>query len=141
MQGSHFKPGDAMRHDKPLGILQRTGPRPVASLFGFEVHEAFPRHLEYREGDYVLRFAADPARPGTGAAITLYDGIATDRWEPPHDTEPIGDVKKHQILVRVTAALALLGITPAWETFAPGGPRKDWPEIEAEAAALLRRAK
>jgi hypothetical protein len=46
----------------------------------------------------------------------------------------------HPILVRVTAAVQLLGIQPIWETIPVTAERTDWPVIRAEAQALLRRA-
>lgn len=129
-----------MASRRSLGILERHGSRSVLSSLGFEVHEAFPRELEYREGDHVLRFSAAADREGESSVI-LFEGRGTDHWQAPHAREQVSDAKKHQVLVRVTAALTLLGIPVTWESLSSRGPRDDWPAIRAEAAALLRRAK
>ena len=44
----------------------------------------------------------------------------------------------HPVLVRVTAAVLLLGIRPIWETIPPEAERTDWPVIWLEAQALRR---
>jgi len=121
-------------------ILTRSGPRTVTSILGFEVDETFPYHLEYREGDHVFRFQAELTNLQSRADTMVYDTTKDGHWQPPFEQEPLDEATRHRILVRVSAALALLNITPAWEVFAPDDRRRDWPVIEAEAAALLRRA-
>lgn len=48
--------------------------------------------------------------------------------------------EQHSILVRVAAAVLLLGVQPIWETNPPDAVRTDWPVIWAGVNALLRRA-
>jgi hypothetical protein len=71
-------------------------------------------------------------------SIILYDEPGRFRWEPPFRGEPLSHAEMHPILVRVTAAVLLLGVRPIWETM--GTERTDWPVIWAEARAWLRRA-
>jgi hypothetical protein len=111
----------------------------VEGLPGFEVLEQFPYYLEYREGGRVLRFSAEMST-GPGGSIILYDEPHATFWPPPHHGAPLSPAELHPILVRVTAAVQLLGIRPIWETIPPTAERTDWPVIRAEAQALLRRA-
>jgi hypothetical protein len=120
-------------------ILSRTGPRTVSGLPGFEVEEHFPSFLEYREGGRVFRIAAEMAT-GPGSSILLFNEPKGARWQAPHGDDPLGPETIHAILVRVTAALRLLGITVYWQTLPAEAERTDWPVIEAEARAYLRRA-
>ena len=120
-------------------ILRRTGPKTVEGLPGFEVEERFPHYLEYRERDRVLRFSAEMST-GPGVSIILYDEPHATFWQPPHRGAPLRPAELHPILVRVTAAVQLLGIRPIWETIPVTAERTDWPVIRAEAQALLRRA-
>ena len=122
-------------------IIERTGNRSVRGLPGWEVDEQFPYNLEYRE-DFegtkrVLRFQAELTNTAD-VSIILYDEPGRFRWEPPFRGEPLTHAEMHPILVRVTAAVRLLGVRPIWETM--GTERKDWPVIMAEANAYLRRA-
>lgn len=122
-------------------IIERTGNRSVRGLPGWEVHEQFPYTLEYREAfqdtQRVLKFQAELT--GTAdVSIILYDEPGRFRWEPPFRGEPLSHAEVHPILVRVTAAVLLLGVRPIWETMGP--ERTDWPVIWAEVNALLRRA-
>lgn len=120
-------------------ILQRTGNRSVAGLPGWEIEEHFPYGLEYREGGRVVRFDCERTS-GPGVSIILYDEPNGMYWQPPHRGAPLTAAEMHPILVRVTAAVVLLGIRPVWETVPPEAERTDWPVIWAEAQALLRRA-
>ena len=120
-------------------IIQRTGNRSVAGLPGWEVEEKFPFGLEYREGGRVLDFDCERTG-GPGVSIILYDEPGRKYWRPPHRDVPLTPTELHPILVRVTAAVLLLGIRPYWETMPPGAERKDWPVIWAEVNALLKRA-
>ena len=119
-------------------IIERTGNRTVAGLPGWEVEETFPWRCQYREGGRTLEFSAEmSSKPGS---ILVYDEPGALRWQPPHRGEPLTAAEMHPILVRVTAALVLLGIEPIWETMPPEAERKDWPVIWAEAKTLLKRA-
>jgi hypothetical protein len=120
-------------------VIRRTGNRSVEGLPGWEVEEHFPFGLEYREGGKVLRFDVERAG-GPGVSIILYDATARTHWQKPHHEEPLSYEAQHPILVRVTAAVLLLGVNPIWESNPPEGERKDWPVIWQEAKALLRRA-
>jgi hypothetical protein len=120
-------------------ILERTGNRTVAGLPGWEVEEQFPYRLEYREGGRVLQFQSEMST-GPGVSIILYDEPNALFWQPPHRGAPLTAAEMHPILVRVTAAVVLLGIKPIWETMPREAERTDWPVIWAEAQALLRRA-
>lgn len=111
----------------------------MAGLPGWEVEEHFPYHLEYREGGRALHLDAEMST-GPGVSIILFDEPRATHWQPPHRGEPLTLAAAHPILVRVTAALLLLGIRPIWETIPPEAERTDWPVIWAEAQALLRRA-
>jgi len=115
----------------------------VRGLPGWEVEEQFPYALEYREesgaGRRVLRLQAELT--GTvDVSIILYDEPGAFRWEPPFRGDPLTPAELHPILVRVTAAVLLLGVRPIWETMPPEAERTDWPVIRAEVQALLRRA-
>ena len=120
-------------------ILQRTGNRTVAGLPGWEVEERFPHGMEYREGGKVLAFDCEMAS-GPGVSIILYYQPNNTWWNPPHRDVPLTAAEQHPILVRVTAALVLLGINPIWEAMPPQAARNDWPVIWEEAKAYLRRA-
>jgi hypothetical protein len=120
-------------------IIHRTGNRTVAGLPGWEVEERFPYHLAYREAGRVLEFSAEMSS-GPGVSIILYHEPNDTWWKPPHRDAPLTADQVHPILVRVTASVLLLGITPIWETMPPGAERTDWPVIWAEAQAFLRRA-
>lgn len=121
-------------------ILQRTGNRTVAGLPGWEVKESFPLGgLEYRENGRVLSFDCEMAS-GPGVSIILYYEPRNTWWKPPHRDQPLTAAEQHPILVRCTAAMLLLGITPIWEAVPPDAGRSDWPVIWEEAKAYLRRA-
>lgn len=120
-------------------IIHRTGPRSVAGIPGWEVEEHFPYYLEYREAGRVLRYSAELAS-GPRVSILLYDEPNAAAWQPPHRGGTLTLAEQHPILVRVTAAVLLLGVRPIWETMPPAAVRSDWPVIWAEAQALLRRA-
>ena len=120
-------------------VLSRTGPRTVSSDAGFEVEEAFPDYLEYREAGRVFRISAEMST-GPGTTILLYnDAVPPPRWQEPHRDDPLDADAVRTILVRVTAAMLLLNIHPYWETTPRDADRTDWPAIEAEARALLPR--
>ena len=120
-------------------ILQRTGNRTVRGLPGWEVEERFPYGLEYREGERTLEFDCERAAGPAGSIILYYQPDNT-RWKPPHRTAPLTAAEQHPILVRVTAALILMGINPIWDAVPPDAVRTDWPVIMEEAKAYLRRA-
>ena len=111
----------------------------MAGLPGWEVEERFPCGLEYREGGRVLEFDCERAG-GPGVSIIIYYAPADTWWKPPHRDAPLTAAQQQPILVRVTASLILLGITPVWEAVPPESDRADWPVIRAEAQAFLRRA-
>jgi hypothetical protein len=124
-------------------IIERTGNRTVRGLPGWEVEEQFPYTLEYRE-EYqatrrVLRLQAELTATAD-VSIILYDEPGAFRWQPPFQRELLSPAELHPILVRVTAAVLLLGVRPIWETMPRDAERTDWPVIWAEAQALLRRA-
>lgn len=119
-------------------ILERVDGRTVRGLGGWEVEERFPYHLEYREGDRTLEFSAEmTTSPGS---IILYHYPLATYWKPPHRGGPLSANEVRPCLVRITAAVLLLGIKPIWETDPVGAERSDWPVILLEAQALLRRA-
>ncbi|MEO8200669.1 MAG: hypothetical protein ABI679_09135 [Gemmatimonadota bacterium] len=120
-------------------IIRRTGNRTVEGLPGWEVEEKFPYHLEYRESGKVLQLSAEMSF-GPGTSIILFDEPGMTRWQPPDRDVPLAAAAVHQILVRITASVLLLGVRPIWETIPPGAERTDWPVIWAEAQVLLRRA-
>lgn len=124
-------------------IIARTGNRTVAGLPGWEVEEQFPYSLEYREqsddAKRVLRFQAEMTAT-SDVSIILYDEPGVFRWQPPFQREALTAAEMHPILVRVTAAVTLLGVRPIWETMPMERERTDWPVIMAEVQALLRRA-
>lgn len=120
-------------------IIHRTGNRTVAGLPGWEVEERFPYTLVYREGGRALELSAELSS-GPGTSIILYDEPNGIYWQLPHRDAALTAAEMHPILVRITAAMLLLGIRPIWETMPPEAERSDWPVIWAEAQALLRRA-
>jgi hypothetical protein len=101
--------------------------------------ERFPYSLEYREGGRVLQYSAELSS-ADDVAIILFDEPRNTYWQPPHRDQPLTLAEQHPILVRVTAAVMLLGVRPIWETHPRHAERTDWPVIMAEVAALLRRA-
>ena len=120
--------------------LTRTGPRTVSSDSGFEVEEAFPYNLFYREDDRIVRFSAEMTGGNSPASIILFDDDGARRWQPPHESDPLDAAAFRDILVRVNAALLVLGIRAEWQALPPESERSDWEEIRAEAAALARGA-
>ena len=118
-------------------VLTRTGPRTVSSDADFEVEEHFPYYLEYREAGRELRISAEMSTaPGT-TILLFNDADPSPRWQEPHRDDPLDADAVRRILVRVTAALLLLGIQPSWQTLPPDAERPDWQAIESEAQALL----
>ena len=120
--------------------LTRTGPRTVSADSGFEVEEAFPCNLFYRQGDRVIRFSAEMTGANSPASIILFDDDGARRWQPPHEKELLGAAAVREILVRVNAALLVLGIKAEWQALPPESERSDWKAIRTEAAALARGA-
>lgn len=102
------------------------------------MEEKFPWSLEYRDGGRTMVFSAEMSSvPG---AILIFDEPDRLHWAPPQHQPPLTRAESHPIIVRVTAALHLLGIQPIWETMPPDAERPDWPVIRAEVEALLRRS-
>ncbi len=62
--------------------LVRTAPRTVSSDSGFEVEEAFPYNLFYREGGRVVRFFAEMTSVDSAASIILFDDDSARRSCP-----------------------------------------------------------
>ena len=120
-------------------IIARTGSRTVEGLGGWQVEESFPHYAVYRHEGREFRISAEMST-GPGTSIILYDESNDPHWEAPYRDVPLDAVTAHQILVRVTASMILLGIQPIWEAYAPQFERKDWPVIWEEARALVRRA-
>ena len=131
------------RREPTNSIIARTGNRTVEGLPGWEVEEQFPYSLEYREAfqdsQRILRFQSEMTAT-SDVSIILYDEPGSFRWQPPFQSEPLTPAELHPILVRVTAAVKLLGVRPIWETMPVERERTDWPVIMAEVQALLRRA-
>ena len=120
-------------------ILTRVDGRTVQGLPGREVEEYFPNHLEYREGGRTLRISAGMSS-GPGTSIILYHYPRETTWQPPHRGTPLTADEVRPCLVRITAAVLFLSVRPIWETDPVGEERSDWPVIQMEAQALLRRA-
>jgi hypothetical protein len=107
---------------------------------GFEVEEAFPYNLFYREGGRVVRFSAEMTGADSAASIILFDDDGARRWEPPHEKDALGAAAARDILVRVNAALLVLEIKAVWQAIPPEAERSDWEEIRAEARNMARSA-
>ena len=120
-------------------VLTRVDGRTVRGLPDWEVEEFFPNYLEYREGGRVLQISAEGST-GPETSIILYHCPRATWWQPPHRAEPLTPDEVRPCLVRITAAVVMLGVRPIWETEPVGEERSDWPVILAEARALLHRA-
>ena len=121
-------------------MLERTGAHTVEDRSaGFVIREAFPHWLDYEEGRTVVRFAAEMTGPASPYAIILYFGPESLRPRPSHAAEE--PARQREIVTRVTAALALLRITPLWS----GGPPdrapalwgEYWRDVYAEALSRV----
>ena len=121
--------------------LTRTGPRSVSSDDGFAVDEEFPERLVYRDGARRMSFSAELTAYDSRFSILLFDDANGRRWEAPHRDETISETAYREILVRVNAALAVLGIRADWQTLPPERDRGDWAAIRSEAVAPARGAK
>jgi hypothetical protein len=107
---------------------------------GFEIEEAFPYNLFYREAGRVVRFSAEMTSAGSAASIILFDDDGARRWQPPYEKESLGAAAVRDILVRVNAALLVLEIKAVWQAIPPESERDDWEEIRSEARAMARNA-
>jgi len=121
--------------------LTRIGPRSVSSDDGFDVEEQFPARLVYRDGARRMSFSAELTAFDSPFSILLFDETGGRRWAPPHEGEAVADSAYRQILVRVNAALVVLGIRADWQTLPPERERGDWAAIRSEAAYLARGSK
>jgi hypothetical protein len=119
-------------------ILQRTGNRTVAACREEKSRSGFPTAWD-REVGRVLECDGEPST-GPGASIILYYQPNNTWRKPPHRDALLTVSEQHPILVRITAAMALLGINPVWEAIPPQLAGTDWPVIREQAKAYLRRA-
>ncbi len=103
---------------------------------GFEVRVLFATYyVEYREGARRLLFSAEFGAFGNTALV--FDFPDARQWQPPYEEDVLPDAHKHLILVRVTAAMRLIGTAPDWVADSPPRDRADWGEIMAKANAML----
>lgn len=103
---------------------------------GFEVRVLFATYcVEYREGARRLLFSAEFGAFGNAALV--FDFPDARHWQPPYEEDILPDAHKHLILVRVTAAMRLVGTAPDWIADFPPRDRSDWVEIMAKANAML----
>ena len=121
-------------------ILTRTGPRSVRGE-KCDVEDQFPERFVYRDGNRHLSFSAERTAFDSPASILSYDDGTERRWKAPHEPEKITDETYREILVRVNAALVVLGIRADWQTLPPERERGDWAAIRSEAAELARGVK
>jgi len=126
---------DARDAAREVAVPTRTGPRTVAGD-GFEIEEHFPQYLDYREGGRTFRVSAEMSTaPGT--SILLFHDADDAHWQPPHRAEPLDAATVRTILVRVTAAMHVLGIHLDWQALPLEADRDDWAAIATDARALL----
>ena len=103
---------------------------------GFEIRVLFATYyVEYREGARRLLFSAEFGAFGNTALV--FDFPDARQWQPPYEDDILPDAHKHLILVRVTAAMRLVGTAPDWIADSPPRDRSDWNEIMAKASAML----
>ncbi len=102
----------------------------------FEVRVLFATYyVEYREGARRLLFSAEFSAFGDTALV--FDFPDARHWQPPFENDILPDTHKHLILVRVTAAMQLVGTAPDWIADSPPRDRADWGEIMVKARAML----
>ena len=65
-------------------------------------------------------------------SVQLFDEPGCTTWQSPNHGALLTPAGMHPILVRMTAAILLLGIRPIWETIPREAERTDWPVIWVE---------
>ena len=65
---------------------------------GVSVHYVGPFTFEYRDGD--RRLLVETERLGKRPNRLIF-AQSIKQWEPPHETEPISDEKRHEIATKV----------------------------------------
>jgi Immunity protein 74 len=74
----------------------------IASDEGFSVEVLGRTGIEYREGDRAMFVDSEVLAAGHGIAIFK---ASLKCWKPPHDTEPLSDEKKREILRNISSAI------------------------------------
>ena len=115
-------------------MLQRVGNNGVVSP-DFRIENAYPASLKYWEGERTLAFPTEMTTLSHG--VHVFDYPSVREWLPPFAHEILSDAHKRLVLVRVTAALRVLGLKAIWIATSPSHERDDWEEIGADAEALL----
>lgn len=119
--------------------FRRNGLHAVQHSDGFEVREQLPAFVAYSEGGRTLHFSAELTGPSSPYAIILYEDTKRANWEPPHHGEVITPERLREMEIRVTAALAFLGVTPLWSAANSSGLAnvERWRDIYALALARV----
>ena len=114
--------------------MQRVGNNGVVSP-DFRIENAYPASLKYWEGERTLEFPTEMTTLSHG--VHVFDTPSVREWLPPFAHETLPDAHKRLVLVRVTAALRVLGLKAVWIATSPSHERDDWEEIMVDVAALL----
>ena len=114
--------------------MQRVGNNGVVSP-DFRIENAYPASLKYWEGERTLEFPTEMT--SLPHCVHVFDYPSVREWSPPFAHETLSDAHKTLVLVRVTAALRVLGLQARWIATSPSHERGDWAEIMRDAQALL----
>jgi hypothetical protein len=74
----------------------------VASDEGYSVEVLGRTGIEYREGERVMFVDSEVLATGHGIAVFKR---SLKGWRPPHDSEPLSDEKKQEILNNISRAI------------------------------------
>jgi hypothetical protein len=78
----------------------------IESDEGFSVKVLGRTGIEYREGDRSMFVDSEVLAVGNGMAV-FKDSITG--WKPPHNSEPINEEKKHEIVSNICRAVGSQG--------------------------------
>jgi hypothetical protein len=82
----------------------------MPSNSNWTVEDVRSSHVRYREGDHVAVVPGEILGGGFQQAdYALYPNAFTG-WERPHQNEPISELKKQEIIERISAALKQRGL-------------------------------
>jgi len=102
-------------------MMQRVGNNGVVSP-DFRIENAYPASLKYWEGERTLEFGTEMTTMSYG--IHVFDYPKVREWLPPFAHETLSDAHKRLVLVRVTAALRVLGLKALWIATSPSHERE-----------------
>lgn len=91
-----------------VGYRRTVSPQRTEHSGGFAVQRGGRYSYQYIEGERVASVYCEPGPP----ADLIY--LASLAWDPPHDTEPLSDARRSEIIDRILAGLDFLDV--AYET-------------------------